>query len=103
MFILIPTAYFSFKYKIIRVHINYMLENMKLCADFPQHFSTGVPWKKLVLKMNNILAVATASLFLPDFFRLLAQQAAGLGVNRAADCFTGALSLPDREEGTQGC
>lgn len=44
MFLPIPTAYFSFKYGAIRVHTNYMLENMKLFADLPQHFSTGVSW-----------------------------------------------------------
>ena len=47
--------------------------------------------------MNTVLAAATASLFLPDFFILLAQLAAGLGVSRAAGCFTGALSLPERQ------
>lgn len=38
----IPTEYFSFKYGGIGVYIDYMLENMKLFADFPPHFSTGV-------------------------------------------------------------
>lgn len=41
-------------------------------------------------------------LFLPDFFILLAQLDSGLMLSRAAGCFTGALSLPDRDNPRAG-